>query len=111
MLSQEQKDRLNSDQLAIAERWDREAEQNAKAIEKLDKAIHNSDNLLYKEALEDLNSMLNITHCEHERSIWSTCSACNEIEHLLNPEFYDKNGDRLSEEEIEAIILKANKSV
>ena len=35
--------------------------------------------------------------CEHGRSIWSSCVACGEIDHLLFPELYDEDGHRIGE--------------
>ena len=35
--------------------------------------------------------------CEHDRSIWSNCLACAEIDHLLFPELYDEDGIKIGE--------------
>jgi hypothetical protein len=35
--------------------------------------------------------------CEHARSIWSSCAACEEIQKRMFPELYDENGDRIDE--------------
>lgn len=103
MLTPEQKSRLNPEQLAIAEKWDQEKEEMDKVFEKLQRAIRESNNDLFQEALAD--SQANIKdRCEHDRSIWSSCAGCDEIEQLLWPEFYDENGDRLPDEEIEKIV-------
>lgn len=36
--------------------------------------------------------------CEHGRSIWKTCIACGEMDHLMFPELFDENGVRIGEE-------------
>lgn len=104
MLSDEQRARLNPEQLLIAEKWEKEREDMGQVFEKLGLAMKNHDENLWKEALEESNINPISSRCDHDRSIWSTCSACDEIEHLLNPEFYDENGDRLEDEEIEKIV-------
>lgn len=108
MLTPEQIARLSPEQLAIAERWERERDELEHLVKQLQTAMQNKDEVLWK-SLQDNVDKKRPTHCEHERSIWSTCCACNEIEHLLNPEWYDENGDRLSDEEIEKILNEATK--
>lgn len=105
MLRPEQKARLNPEQLVIAEKWEQEREDRGRLIEELGAAEKAGDNAAFREALRKIAET---THdrCEHDRSIWTPCAACEEIEQLLNPEFYDENGDRLDEEEIEKIINK-----
>lgn len=44
-------------------------------------------------ALQNLDSDM----CEHDRSIWSSCLACGEIDHLLFPELYDEFGIKIEE--------------
>lgn len=103
MLTDEQKARLNPEQLAIAEKWEREREERDKLWKILISAQENKDQKLWEETLDSLQECAP-SQCEHERSIWSPCVACDEIERLLNPEFYDENGDRLEDEEIEKLI-------
>jgi hypothetical protein len=107
MLTDEQKARLNPEQLAIAEKWDRETLEMDKVFEKLQRALRENNNDLFQEALAD--SAANVKdRCEHDRSIWSSCAGCDEIERLLWPEFYDENGDRMEDEEIEKIVMARN---
>lgn len=104
MLTDEQKSRLNPEQLAIAERWEKEREDMGKVFEKLHAAMEAKDETLWHEALAEATEENIPSMCEHERSIWSPCAACDEIEQLLNPEFYDVDGERLPDEEIEKLI-------
>lgn len=70
MLTDEQKARLNPEQLVIAEKWEREKEQTGKIFEKLQKAIETHDNDLWNEALKDNADHMPSSICEHDRSIW-----------------------------------------
>lgn len=89
MLTEEQKSRLNPEQLAIAEKWERVQEYRLACLDRMDKANSIRDTEGYKKALDEyLDADRGKTHCEHERSIWSNCGACNEIYRLLNPEYY-----------------------
>lgn len=110
MLTDEQKARLNPEQLAIAEKWEREHIAQGEAIEMMRVAEAANDAEGIKNAFEAfLNASDTSGFCEHERSIWTPCMACEEIERLLNPEFYDEDGERLPEEVIEEIILQREK--
>lgn len=106
MLRPDQKERLlklGEDQLAIAEKWEREKEERTPLFEEIADLFGKPEHeARFHELVEKLSDTP--THCEHERSIWSHCSGCEEIEHALNPEFYDENGDRLSDEEIDDIV-------
>ena len=110
MLTDEQKSRLNPEQLVIAEKWEQESIAQGKAIEMMRLAEAANDAEGIKKAFEAfLNASDTSGFCEHERSIWTPCMACEEIERLLNPEFYDEDGERLPEEVIEELILKREK--
>ena len=87
MLTEEQKSRLNPEQLVIAEKWEREKEERSAILDKLDAGEIN-----LKEALRLMDHQTN-DMCEHDRSIWSPCGACNEIERLLYPDAYCKGCD------------------
>jgi hypothetical protein len=87
MLTQEQKSKLNPEQLAIAEKWEREKNERSAILDRLD-----AGEIDAKEALR-LMSMQSNGMCEHDRSIWSNCAACEEIERLLYPEAYCKGCD------------------
>lgn len=106
MLRPDQKERLlklGEDQLAIAEKWEREKEEQAPLIEEIADLFGKPE---HRERFHELVEKLSDTpsRCEHDRSIWSSCAGCEEIEHALHPEFYDENGDRLSDEEIDDIV-------
>ncbi len=38
-------------------------------------------------------------YCEHDRSTWSTCIACGELDHAMFPELFDEYGERLGEDD------------
>ena len=105
MLKSDQIERLKAlgaDQLAIAEKWEQEKEERGKLIEKIGKAEKAGDHELLRDLMEIFCDAPD--RCEHDRSIWTPCAGCEEIEQALHPEFYDENGDRLEDEEVEAII-------
>jgi len=107
MLRQDQIERLQAlgkDQLAIAEKWEKERDERQVIYNQIAEVFgvpEKKDKL--QELLEQLTTDVP-NRCEHDRSIWSPCAGCEEIEHALNPEFYDENGDRLSDEEIDDIV-------
>ena len=106
MLKPEQKERLlklGKEQYEIAEKWDREKEERDPLFQEMIEISGQPEKFeRFQELLKQLSETP--THCEHERSIWSSCAGCEEIEQALNPEFYDENGDRLDDEVIEALI-------
>ncbi len=110
MLRQDQIERLRAlgeDQLAIAEKWEREREERGRHLDAMVEADKNKDAEAYTKAFEAFlaaDEGAQTGRCEHDRSIWTPCGGCEEIEQALNPEFYDENGDRLEDGEIEAII-------
>ena len=72
--------KLTPEQLIVAEKWDVERKQRAKLIDQLE-----NETITTKEFYD---KMMEITpdECEHGRSIWSNCIACNEIESIIRPE-------------------------
>lgn len=78
-LTDEIKAKLTPEQLVIAEKWNIERKQRAELIDQLE-----NETISTKEFYD---KMIDLTpeHCEHERSIWSTCLACDEIESIINP--------------------------
>lgn len=37
-------------------------------------------------------------YCEHERSTWSNCIACGELDHAMFPELFNESGEHLGED-------------
>lgn len=87
MLTQEQKSRLTPEELVIAEKWEKEKEERDFLFNKIQEALSANASEAFFQAVDSLGDM-QPTHCEHERSIWSRCSACDELERKLNPESY-----------------------
>lgn len=107
MLREDQKERLRAlgeKQLAIAEKWEQEKDERDVHISAMVQAKLDGDIKAHEEAFDAYINVGTRQICEHDRSIWSPCSGCNEIEHALNPEFYDENGDRLEDDDIQAIV-------
>jgi methionyl-tRNA synthetase len=101
MLTDEQRSRLDPEQLAIAERWEQDRDHRLALCDKMGEAEKSGDNVAFRKYLDEyLATDKGRTHCEHERSIWSNCAACDEISRLLNPEFFcSKCEEALDEEE------------
>jgi hypothetical protein len=111
MLTDEQKSRLSPEQLVIAEKWEQEKEERGVYIEDMRVANEAKDIEAYHAAFEKFIKVgaANADYCEHERSIWSSCSACEEIEMILYPEFYNADGERMEDEEIDKMIFSKSK--
>lgn len=79
---------LSQEQKEIVKQWDKErairfgiVDEMFAALKKGDKKLYNSLHEKYEESTEEF--------CVHERSIWSRCGSCEEIEkicHGLNPD-------------------------
>jgi hypothetical protein len=108
MLSEQQKARLNPEQLAIAEKWELEKQERNLIVDAMMAAEKAGDKTAYDAAADKLTVFVSDV-CEHDRSIWSNCFACDEIERLLHPEFYDEEGERLSYQQIEKIVAQTSK--
>ncbi len=105
MLTDEQRARLNPEQLVIAENWERERDERLAFCDKMSEADAAKDTVAYKAAFEGYLAVgAGATHCEHERSIWSNCAACDEISRLLNPDlFCSKCEEPFEEDELNLV--------
>ena len=105
MLTDEQKARLNPEQLAIAEGWERDADERSDWLDKMVAASEAKDWEAHQKALDGYLSVgKDKTHCAHERSLMSNCMACTEICQLLNPEYFcSKCGDPFEEDELNLV--------
>jgi hypothetical protein len=97
MLSKEQKDRLTPEELIIAEKWDKEKDERDIIFEEIQAALAANAMEAFHLATDKLGDM-QPSHCEHERSIWTRCGACDDLELKLYPEAFDKcsNCDELT---------------
>lgn len=90
-LTPEQIARLSPEELVVAEKWEREKEERGRLIELFSEAEKAGDQ---QKASEFLRQALDTSDmCEHDRSIWSPCSACHNIEMKLHPELFDEEGE------------------
>lgn len=90
MITPEQKERLSKlspEQQAIAEKWDKERAELDAGFQSLAKAIDAQDEEQWKDALKNLTEKTP-SMCEHERSVWSNCAGCDEIDQALHPELF-----------------------
>lgn len=81
---------LSDNQKITADRWDREKVDRDLYLSIYLKSLETNDKLLEKESL-DLLSKSDVAFCEHDRSIFSTCIACSEIEKILLPELFTED--------------------
>lgn len=96
---------LGEEQLEIAEKWESEKDERDIHIKAMIAASEKNDWEGYRAALDNCIAVdKNHGRCEHGRSIWTPCAGCEDIEMALSPEFFDENGDRLEDEQIERII-------
>jgi len=101
MLRPDQIARLSPEQTIVAERWEREREQRAVLLDKMSAVKDNWD--AYQHLLCEYVAV-DAPRCEHDRCAMSGCHECNEIEIILNPLFYDEDGELLPEEELKEAI-------
>jgi DNA-directed RNA polymerase subunit RPC12/RpoP len=87
MISQEKRNKLSPEQLVVAEKWERERDERQALVKQMIAAGERGD----VEAVDQLQTQLLDSHssmCEHDRSIWSPCCSCHEIEMILYPELF-----------------------
>lgn len=89
MLTPEQIARLSPEELLIAEKWEKEKDERDIIFNDIQTALKANDVEAYQKAIDNLTKDLP-THCEHERSIWSRCGSCDDLEQKLYPEFFTK---------------------
>jgi len=80
---------LNSEQRSIVEKRLEKDKERSKLVAMIDVGDEETFERVFN-ALRDMYS----DYCEHRRCVWTNCIACSEIEMLLYPELYDKNGAR-----------------
>lgn len=86
-MTPEQRAKLTPEQLVIAEKWEKEQKEMSGLIEQLATAQENKDMKLWADTMEKIQNVAP-NMCEHERSIWSNCAGCDEIEQILHPELF-----------------------
>jgi hypothetical protein len=94
MLTDEQKAKLTPEQIVIAEKWMEEDEKIRTIYDKLFIAIEDNNEDDFHSLIEEISNT--VPHiCEHGKSIYDSCTACDAIEKVIRPELYDDNGDRI----------------
>ena len=96
MLTDEQKAKLTPGQIVIAEKWMEEDEKVRIINEKLTSAIRSNDQDAMTDLVEELFNVVPAS-CEHNKSVWESCSECLAIEIVIHPERYDSNGERITD--------------
>jgi hypothetical protein len=85
-------DKLDAEDRVIAEKWEKERDERAVVYDQLSDAETLKDNDRFHKVLDQLTAGTP-SHCEHERSIWSHCYACEEIERTLFPDMFEPEED------------------
>ena len=75
--------KLDAEQKAVADKWDKEKLERAVLLDEMGRAESTKDHHKAKEIFKKLVAA-DGDMCEHERSIWSNCSACLDIENICN---------------------------
>ncbi len=89
---------LTPEQQAIVDRWEKEKQERQKCYDLLQIAMDRKDARLWHDIINKIEQ-ITPSVCEHDRSIWSPCAACNEIERIIHPElFCHKCQELLSED-------------
>lgn len=84
--------KLDEEDQAVARKWREERIARRKLIDKLgDVPKHDKEG--YAKVLEEIASSSAKSYCEHERSIWKPCAACDHIERTLYPEMFPDDED------------------
>lgn len=81
-MSRERFHLLTPEQRVIAEKWEQEREAREKLVEDI-----RAGKVSWKEVGEILRDTTP-SMCEHDRSIWSHCISCEEIERIIRPEAF-----------------------
>jgi hypothetical protein len=84
--------RLDDKQQAIVMKRQEESAARSIVIAKL----FDADPEVHEHAFNTLRDMTP-DMCEHDRSIWSPCMACAEIDHLMYPEVFNEFGEKIEE--------------
>lgn len=96
MITEDQRSKLTTEQLVIAEKWEAEHTKQIDLVHQLQLASDADDET-------ECNRIMDLMRdncpdvCEHGHSIWDTCMGCDDIEKILYPDLFDENGDRIEE--------------
>lgn len=86
-MTPEQKAKLTPEQLVIAEKWEKDREEMSRLIEQFTAATGKKDMKLWTDTMDKIVE-ITPSMCEHDRSLWSNCAACDEIERVLHPHLF-----------------------
>ncbi len=95
--------KLTPDQLEIYKNWEREIEQSEVILQGLLSALA-SNNLDEVRRLSNQLKELVPPNCEHGRSVYLSCQACDQIERTLFPESFNADGERIDNMDGECIL-------
>lgn len=89
--------KLTPEQREVWDKWEIENEQMDKLIQQALDALAVGDQTTAVSIFNKLDEL--VPHlCEHGRSIWVSCAACEAIERTLFPDMYDVDGNRLPDQ-------------
>jgi hypothetical protein len=89
-LTDEIKAKLSPEQLIIVDKWQAERAKRSEIMDHLD-----AGTISLSDAMKQIDE-ITPDYCEHERSIMSNCSSCDEIEKILNPKIVNSINDEIS---------------
>lgn len=80
---------LNPEQRKVAERWERERDERLRLLGEAKAAEARGDDETRLALWKKVCTIGAEDSCEHGRSVYSTCMACEEIERILSPELFE----------------------
>lgn len=86
--------KLTEEQRKVYDAWTEEQQKSNIIIEQALEALGRADSAAAQEHFKKLDDLIP-SICEHGKSIWVECQACEDIQRTLYPEDYDTNGNAL----------------
>lgn len=95
--------KLTPEQLEIYNNWEKESEQCDIIFQEILNALGANNLDEVKRLGEKIQEVIPAV-CEHGKSVFGSCQACDEIERTVFPEFFDANGERIDDVLGECVI-------
>lgn len=86
--------KLTPEQLEVYKNWEKEMDQSEIILQKLLDALGSNNMEEVKRLGKEIQEVIPAV-CEHGRSVFGSCLACDEIERIVFPETFNANGERI----------------
>ncbi len=84
--------KLSSEQLEVAKQWESDRSKRLACLDRMEAAEKLGDTEARDQAYKEYRAN-DPTRCAHDRSMWSNCGACLEIQKILFPENFEDEDD------------------